>query len=286
MESVDFSLRISEKSLKLVRLHSKPAKIEDYLNATEDEFKMAFTKTTHIVMDFDCLFDIDVAIGSYLALAVSNDKTHWAWQLTHVDAPNTEMFRALLGDRQNRNPIRNYDISTDPEELDELYYDITNNVKVMRDVLISASFFKTSIFAFFEKLVSETSTTIDILCRSENNDIASIKADVFNRVLAELKKTYPDSNTQITTMMSGKTTLIGDISGADEVYIENIDDLKDGLSLVADGEDINVLTNTSILVPNWSRNMMKENYVNIDQNLLFAMVTLNCQVGSYNAYAK
>lgn len=260
--------------------HGQCVNIEPILEMEGDEFAMT-CQTVKIAFDYDTVFDIDIAIGQYLSMAVTNERTKWIWQ-TRRDLPNAEFFYKALGDREHVNPIRAYCPTESDSELDELYSDILGSPTAMKDVLALSTTHKTKIYTFVKKLLTDSDAKITFVCNADSMDISDLKKDAVMKEISSLGLSESEAKriTYITTDKFSLSTVIGDF---DELYMRDIESVKRCLTYVADSLP---LTDKSIMVPSWKHNMSKDEYVNVDHNLLYAMLSLNCSVGSYNPRVK
>lgn len=281
------TIMVTDSKYNTYKRHSQSVDVEKLLEMEDIDFN-TMVQDSKLAFDIDTLFDVDAALGMYLALSFGNSPVEWAWK-THRDVPDANYFKRLLNTRSCRNPITQYAPELSIKDVDELYASIlgdksnSGNIDAVKSIYTLAMGIKTPLFKFIEKIITDTKRRISILGLDYRD--SGISLEKCKIVEKELIKVFGDEIVSKRFKFEAyDATSEYTISSFDEVYFNDIEFVKTIVSKNSDVID-KMMENKSILVPNWDYNLSlsDKNYVNIDENLLYAMLSRCCSVGTFTS---
>lgn len=230
----------------------------------------------NIFMDFECLFDVDVAMAFELCFKY-NKLNIFKWGDT---IPDVGYMRSILRNK-GTNPLKYMVNNPDDPEIEELWSDIKSDEEFYSNVLKSATSYPTGLSRLFNKILEDTDANITIGFTFDN--------DKFNEVARQgivTKAEYSDRvnlmNVPISDLACSLTERKFSIW-----YLSDIAKLNKSL----DKDFLNVdIYGVSVFVPQYPYNIITddsgESFVKVDANSLALILSGGNGVGFYNPYTQ
>ena len=230
----------------------------------------------NIFMDFECLFDVDVAIAFELCFKY-NKLNIFKWDDT---IPDVGYMRSILRNK-GTNPLKCMVNNPDDPEIEELWSDIKSDEEFYSNVLKSATSYPTGLSRLFNKILEDTDANITIGFTFDN--------DKFNEVARQGIVTKAEYSDRVNLMNVPISDLAYSLTERKFSIWYLSDIAKLNKSLDKDFLDIDIY-GVNIFVPQYPYNIITddngESFVKVDANSLALILSGGNGIGFYNPYAQ
>ena len=267
---MNLTIELSNRQKKAFLLHNHEVGISESEAHKFMEYKKIF-------IDFECLFDIDVAIAFELCFKY-NKLNIFKWGNDNI--PDVGYMRSILRNK-GTNPIKCMVKNPEDPEIDELWADIKKDEDFYANVLKNATSYPTGLYRLFNKILEDTDAVVTIGFTFDN--------DKFNEIAKQSMSIKSEYSDRISTMNVPISDLAYSLTERKFSIWYLSDIAKLNKSLDKDFLDIDIY-GVNVFVPQYPYNVITddngESFVKVDANSLALILSGGNGIGFYNPYAQ
>lgn len=268
---MNLTIELSDRQKKAFLRHNHEVGISE----SEAHKFMDYKK---IFMDFECLFDIDVAIAFELCFKY-NKLNIFKWGNDSI--PDVGYMRSILRNK-GTNPIKCMVKNPEDNEIDELWADIRKDENFYANVLKNATSYPTGLYRLFNKILEDTDADVTIGFTFDNDKFNEIAKQSFGGMKTE----YWDRIDIMNVPISDLAHLLSERKFS-IWYLSDIAKLNKSL----DKDFLNIdIYGVNVFVPQYPYNVITddngESFVRVDANSLALILSGGNGIGFYNPYTK
>lgn len=266
---MNLTIELSDRQKKAFLRHNH----EVLISESEAHKFMDYKK---IFIDFECLFDIDVAIAFELCFKY-NKLNIFKWGNDSI--PDVGYMRSILRNKET-NPIKCM-VNNPDSDIDELWADIRKDEDFYANVLKNATSYPTGLYRLFNKILEDTDADVTIGFTFDN--------DKFNEIAKQsliINSEYSDRISIMNVPISDLAHLLSERKFS-IWYLSDIAKLNKSL----DKDFLNIdIYGVNVFVPQYPYNVITddngESFVRVDANSLALILSGGNGIGFYNPYTK